>query len=253
MYLVDLVTAIWALVCLWIHTVLGHHRVHLPVQHSDAARFSRATMWVCWHVTTWVLALVCATLIAASMGHPLRLWFLGWVFALALPFSILFMVTGVRVYGSWRVMPQLYLLGPIAVGTAVATQANWVTDHGPALIFSMTLVSLALLHGSWALGSAWPAKNRAALSDLVVGQPAGSRFPSTAATFFVAFALLAMASVPWIQKELWGWAPTMMVGIGILFAVRGVLGFSKPGSDPQPDGSPMANTTAYCIHPCAWY
>ena len=69
MYLVDLVTAIWALVCLWIHTVLGHHRVHLPVQHSDAARFSRATMWVCWHVTTWVLALVCATLIAASMGH----------------------------------------------------------------------------------------------------------------------------------------------------------------------------------------
>src|SRR3954447_21972225 len=55
-----------------------------------------------------------------------------------------------------------------------------------------TLLGIAALHGLWASGSSWPAKDRDELADLMAGRAGGS-VPSPAACLTVA-TLLASAS-----------------------------------------------------------
>lgn len=229
MYLIAWMTLFYALVTWWIHTFIGHRRVHQPVQMSNASSFSRSTSWVCWHMITWVLMLMAVGLACAAWGLWFRNQALTLAFVLSLPFALVFMVAGKRFRQSWLAMPQIFLLGPIAAGTAMdyALPLKIATHTAVAVAIGLVLLTLAAMHAYWAAGGSWPAKNRAALTECVVGQPSSHGFPGTLATWMVALALLAMAVLAWLPRDWSG------VGVGSylvagVFALRGFGGFFEP-------------------------
>jgi len=57
---------------------------------------------------------------------------------------------------------------------------------------AVTLLALAALHGVWATGSSWPARDRAALAELMAGRAGGS-VPPPAACLTVATVLASAA------------------------------------------------------------
>ena len=103
-----------------------------------------------------------------------------------------------------------------------------------SVVASMGLAGVAGLHVMWATGSSWPLRDKASLSDAVIGH---DRFPSPAACLGVAGALAAgsasVAGLPTQADRLQRVSATGVVGV---LATRGILGLAglthliSPGS-----------------------
>src|SRR4051794_41679132 len=82
-----------------------------------------------------------------------------------------------------------------------AAGVRWVCESPPVNIrgpversAAVTLFALAALHAVWATGSSWPAKDRAALAELMAGRAGGS-VPPPAACLTVATLLASAAAL----------------------------------------------------------
>jgi hypothetical protein len=87
-----------------------------------------------------------------------------------------------------------------------------------------TLLGLAGLHGAWAFGSAWPAHDRAALADLMVGRPGGSVPPPAACLAVAALLAGASALVAGRPRRLPGLRRVGAAGVAGVLGVRGACG-----------------------------
>lgn len=106
------------------------------------------------------------------------------------------------------------------------------------------LFGLAAVHAYWALGGRWPGHDDASLVERVVGRTSGMRAPSSAATFAVAGALLAAATLVGLR------ANHMIVGdaalilavaywvAALVFFGRGVAGY-VPAFFRYAEGTPF--------------
>lgn len=97
------------------------------------------------------------------------------------------------------------------------------------ILLAGVLFFIAGVHGYWAFGGHWPAKNEAALVQTVVGQPGMERMPGTVLTLSVAIAIAGAGALALWLADLFvlpvpDWIRTAAAGCLILvFAVRGGL------------------------------
>ncbi|MFO0548005.1 MAG: DUF3995 domain-containing protein [Polyangiaceae bacterium] len=247
--------ACWLLTGL-IHAVLGGRVILRPALTRLTAVDARPTLVgetlrVGWHLLTWQfvtigLGFALVGTIAPELGRALAAASL----ALAVGYAAVFLVVGFRVFRvPWR-MPQWVLFLTIAaVSAAVLTggleSGNSSLAGAPARVAAtaaaLAMAAIALLHVGWALGSSFPAKDRASLLDHVVGAPLVSgraRAPSTLATLAVAALLFVgaglVAVVPNIERvtSASGLVRGLAGGVAAVFAARGVLGFFEPALRP---------------------
>ena len=221
-----------ALVTWWIHTFLGHRFVYHPLLKAGMHEFPRTVLIVCWHFTTYFLALlVLAIFWAATMPGSVELrTVLGVGAALTLPFSLLFMGVGKWRTGRYWKMPQIYLLGSIAFFQVLALllPTDFPKNQVVGLVLGLILLVLSLVHILWAQGRTWPAASQDQLTELVVGQPKTQRFPGKGLTWlvaiFLALAALGAASFPHFPNPAKAWIGLMWL-LTSAFLVRGVGGF----------------------------
>jgi hypothetical protein len=102
-----------------------------------------------------------------------------------------------------------------------------------ALLLTLTLAAIALLHGYWTAGGLWPGSSKAELAAIVVGRPRMSDMPSTGLSLVVTILLAGMASWPLLLSPLVGrylGQPVVLTG-GLLaagvFLLRGAAGYSS--------------------------
>ena len=102
-----------------------------------------------------------------------------------------------------------------------------------AILLSVVILAIALLHAYWGLGGIWPAGSAEGLAKAAVGTPGIRRMPSTPACFAVAALLLAVAAWPSfamrLVPEAWPHWLTLLAGLGIaaVFVGRGVAGYTS--------------------------
>jgi hypothetical protein len=120
---------------------------------------------------------------------------------------------------------------------------------------SAVLVAIALLHVGWALGSAFPARSRASLSQHVIGvAPRGDLMPGRVATWVVAAGLLALAAcVLALGVELGASAMSGLRAVALTFAVvftlRGVGGFFEVSLRPAIRSTPYMKWSRFFYSP----
>ena len=133
--------------------------------------------------------------------------------------------------------------------------ASWVAPLGraPALALTLLLVMIALAHLGWALGVAWPARDRQALALHVIGR---HRLPGPLACVVVAAALtafaLAFAVDAGAHPSLAAHARALVavrLGVVAIFAGRGLFGFVERRFRPAIAGTPYASYSRYLYSP----
>lgn len=82
------------------------------------------------------------------------------------------------------------------------------------------LIGIGVLHGGWAVGSSWPAKNRRALADAVVG---AESVPGAAPTAVVAIGAVSAGVFMWSAGE-GGFARLARRAVGLAFLARAAVG-----------------------------
>ncbi|HJU32523.1 MAG TPA: DUF3995 domain-containing protein [Hyphomicrobiaceae bacterium] len=101
-----------------------------------------------------------------------------------------------------------------------------------AIVLSVVMACIALLHAYWGLGGIWPASSAERLARAAVGTPGIRKMPGTAACLAVAALLLAVASWPSfalrLVPEAWPHWLTLLAGLGIagVFLGRGLAGYT---------------------------
>jgi hypothetical protein len=102
-----------------------------------------------------------------------------------------------------------------------------------ALLLSLTVSAIAVLHASWGLGGHWPAASAQRLAKAAVGTRGIHAMPGALACFVVAALLAAVALWPLcaarLLPEAWPRWLTLLSGAGIsaVFLGRGVAGYSQ--------------------------
>jgi hypothetical protein len=102
-----------------------------------------------------------------------------------------------------------------------------------ALLLSVIVSVIAVLHASWGLGGHWPAANAERLAKSAVGTPNIKAMPSATACFVVAALLAGVASWPLfatgLLEEAWPRWLTLLAGAGIaaVFIGRGIAGYTQ--------------------------
>jgi hypothetical protein len=100
-----------------------------------------------------------------------------------------------------------------------------------ALLLSVMVWLIAILHASWGLGNHWPADSGEQLAKAVVGTRGTTRMPSPTQCFAVAAILAGVASWPLfamgLLDEAWPRWLTLLAGGAIVavFVGRGVAGY----------------------------
>lgn len=105
-----------------------------------------------------------------------------------------------------------------------------------AVLLTLALGAIALLHLAWALGFWWPIADEAELARTVVGAKDIDQMPGAVACSFVVVALMTAAIWPWYMAE--GSAPFGRAGgwaIGAVFVLRGVVAFSPQWQRKTPE------------------
>lgn len=103
-------------------------------------------------------------------------------------------------------------------------------DIVAGLIFAVLAIT-ALIHAAWAFGVTWPAKDKQALVDAVLGAEGAKNMPSPALTLAVAVGMLAAGGI-----ALWGadvvdfplpeWMLTVgLVVLAVIFLLRGIVSY----------------------------
>jgi len=175
-----LILAAFALYVALVHLVAGQKRVVVPLMADGIAAFPKSTLFVVWHMVSFMLVATAGMLVWLS-AHPdpaLRL-FLSAQLAFA---AVIFILRASHSHGAGFALPQWILLGPLALCIALP-------QHGAAVVLAL----LALLHVGWAMGMVFPSPSRELAPTYVVGWRAGARLPSRSATIVVAIVLFAMA------------------------------------------------------------
>lgn len=113
---------------------------------------------------------------------------------------------------------------------------RWLDDNaGRAMgviagaLTATALLVVAAVHGYWALGGHWPARERALLAETVVGP--GQPMPGAAATWSVAVLLVAAAAIvlgTGLGTGIWLFRAGALV-VGAVLLVRGVAGLYLSG------------------------
>ena len=112
-------------------------------------------------------------------------------------------------------------------------------------IVGLVLAFLGALHVAWALGNPWPARDRDALAPLVVGTRSVGTMPGRGPTVVVAVLLFTAAVLVWAAGGLVPvpGAPLARVGaagVGVVLALRGLVGFADERLRPAIRGTPYA-------------
>ena len=100
-----------------------------------------------------------------------------------------------------------------------------------AVVMSLALLLLALLHAYWGFGGTWPGTDARSLARTVAGHKGTTKMPSAAACLAVAVALLVAAVWPLLlSAEIGAGLPDWLAPLGGLvlaavFAGRGILGY----------------------------
>lgn len=106
---------------------------------------------------------------------------------------------------------------------------------GPlALVLTVVLAAIGLIHLAWAFGLRWPARDEAGLVATVIGRTRDGRMPSRPLTILVAAAILAAAAlvaavsrnaVParFVAAALFAYA-----ALDLIFMLRGLSGYVAP-------------------------
>ena len=101
-----------------------------------------------------------------------------------------------------------------------------------ALLLSVIVSVIAVLHAHWGLGGTWPAADAERLAKTAVGTPGITKMPSPTSCFVVAALLSCVASWPLFAAgllvEAWPRWLTLLAGAGIaaVFVGRGVAGYT---------------------------
>jgi hypothetical protein len=96
-----------------------------------------------------------------------------------------------------------------------------------ASILFLCLLTVALAHFLWAIGSKWPIRDPELLARTVIGRPGVTRVPRFA-SFVVAVLVLAAAAIgAALGDPVSGGLPLTLAGIVLMlvFGIRGVLGY----------------------------
>ena len=97
-----------------------------------------------------------------------------------------------------------------------------------ASILFLCLLTVAIAHFLWAIGSKWPIRDPQLLAHTVIGVPGVTRVPRLA-SFVVAVLVLAAAGIGVALADATsGGLPLTLAGAALtaLFAARGVVGFT---------------------------
>lgn len=248
-----------ALVTFWVHTFLGQRFVVAKLQQASFDPFAKATMMVCWHITTYLLALItlaAGTATFSVVSESMERFLLLATFLLSLPGALVFLLISARAFKSAFSMPQSRLLGSIALfsGLAYLFPVRVPSNQGLAGVTAAFLAAIALIHFVWARGISWPAKSMGDLNELVVGQPALQRFPGKGMTNLVAVTLslfaLAFTFVAAVDQGSKSFTIGLIV-IASIFLLRGILGFFEPWLRPQTKAYPYAHWNRVLYSPVA--
>jgi hypothetical protein len=102
-----------------------------------------------------------------------------------------------------------------------------------AMLLSVIVLAIAVLHASWGLGSHWPASSSERLAKAAVGRPRIEKMPPPASCLAVAALLTGVATWPLFASGLLleGWPRwlTLLAGAGIaaVFIGRGIAGYTS--------------------------
>lgn len=232
MLLLPALAASLALFTFWLHTFVGHRVVLLPIRNTAKPGFARATIEVCWHFTSHVLALQSLALAWAAIPGAHTTPILIVVGGTAFPFALLFIATSMSYAQKPFTLPQSTLLAPIGLLAlfSLYQPVNLPVAFGLALIISLIFVILAALHVAWGIGSPWPAKSHADLVELVVGLPRDKPFPGFIACQAVAVCFLAAGVMVILaatnQPSIW--SRIAIYGLASLFTLRTIAGYAEP-------------------------
>jgi hypothetical protein len=214
-----LILAAFALYVSLVHLVAGQKRVVVPLMADGIAAFPKSTLFVVWHMVSFMLVATAGMLVwlSAHPNPPLR-WFLAAQLAFA---AAIFIVRASSAHGAGFALPQWILLGPLALCIALP-------DHGAAI----TLLLLALLHVAWAVGMVFPSPSRELAPTYVIGWRAGAAMPSRGATVVVAIALVAMAYASLVGPR---WSAFLVAAV---LLGRGSFGFIEGRVRPSISKTP---------------
>ena len=101
-----------------------------------------------------------------------------------------------------------------------------------ALLLSVIVSVIAVLHAHWGLGGTWPAASAERLAKTAVGTPGITKMPSPTSCFVVAALLSGVAAWPLFAAgllvEAWPRWLTLLAGAGIaaIFVGRGLAGYT---------------------------
>lgn len=250
--------ALWIFTAL-VHATLGGREVLRPVLQGDVSQTAKGTMQVAWHLLTWQF-FVLGGLGGGVLFMPAQRAAYGTLSAaLSGGFALLFLVYGIQRFGNpWR-LPQWMLFLPI-LGLSIAS----LLGAGPlptvafvARIAAVTLiVSIALLHVAWALGSSFPAHSRGTLALHVIGSREGeARMPGRIATWLVALLLFAAGACLLAAGSLHGIVAEMQrfiaAALVLAFLLRGVGGFLEPAVRRSIAGTPYGLWSRFLYSPLA--
>lgn len=103
--------------------------------------------------------------------------------------------------------------------------------QGLAVTLILVLTGIAGLHAYWGLKGRWPARDEAALADMVIGKTPGGRMPPPVACFAVALAILsgvgliALVSFVDLPDPSGTWAFAAYGVFTAVFLLRGAAGY----------------------------
>lgn len=97
-----------------------------------------------------------------------------------------------------------------------------IVERIPSVTAAVLLAGASGMHALWGTGSAWPARDRTELAELVVGT---EDFPGSGACFAVAAVLAGSATVAAVAPRGAG-GRAARAGVAGVFAIRGVAGLT---------------------------
>lgn len=236
-----LLAAVLMLYTTFVHAVPGGKHVVGPLRAAtDVVPFSRATLYVVWHAVTWMFLSIVAALIAAAL-LPAAQWVVPLAAMQIAGFAIVFMVVARRTMGAVILLPQWFLLGPLAI----LLFACVLTPQAPRWALVVLVGFIALVHFAWAAGLTWPAVDRAQLAQYVIGR---KTMPGRVPTAIVGFGLLVVALLFASTSEAAALSSARGAVIAI-FAVRGVGGLFESRVRAEIVGTPYALYSRFMYSP----
>lgn len=225
------IAALFALYAAGVHLFAGQRRVVAPLEGAAAvAPFARSTLFVVWHMASFVLVSTAAILAwrGDAIDPAMRA-----LLAAQVGFAAgLFLLRGQHSHGGGFPLPQWILLGPLALAIAA-----------PRFAAPIVLLALAAMHVAWVFGVAWPSPSVRTAPTFVIGWRESARLPPARPTLTVAVVLVAMA---WAVLAGPRWAA---LATAVVLGLRGLFGPFERRVRPSIVGTPYRLLSAAFYSP----